>query len=244
MEDADSYKKKKGMPSASTLQSICKEFVDFMEAKGIPTGVYASLSWFDSSRYLKGLKLKKEQIWIARYGVNDGKQHYDYSDRCDLYQFTSLYRLNGKKFDRNIMTRDLRTDAETATSGSAAAPSSYDKYRLKNERVGEWQNAMNIGFDLIDSDKLPVDNDWYTKSQDFAAEHILWSGQIHNCPTANKWLQKRLNALGYKGLDGKTLTVDGVIRENTTNAINQFRKDHGWIQNGKIGRVSIYYLLK
>lgn len=243
MEDADGYKAKNGMPSASVLQSICKEFVAYMESKGIPTGVYASKSWFDSSRYLKGLNLPKEQMWIARYGVNDGKKHYDYSARCDLYQFTSEYKLGEKRFDRNIMTRDLRTDAKAATSGSTT-PSSYDKYRVKNDRVKEWQKAMNTGFDLTGSKKLAVDGDWYEKCQDFAAEHLLWSGQAHNCPTANKWLQKRLNELGFNGKDGKKLTVDGKIGKNTTYAINKFRKSHGWKEDGKIGRVSVYYLIK
>ena len=40
-----------------------------------------------------------------------------------------------------------------------------------------------------------------------------------------KTIQRILNALGYKGKDGKTLSVDGELGGNTEYAITRFQKD-------------------
>ena len=40
-----------------------------------------------------------------------------------------------------------------------------------------------------------------------------------------KTIQRILNALGYKGKDGKTLSVDGELGGNTEYAIMRFQKD-------------------
>ena len=48
MEDADAYKAKNGFPSDETITAMCKAFCAAMEEAGNKTGVYASLSWFDT----------------------------------------------------------------------------------------------------------------------------------------------------------------------------------------------------
>lgn len=226
--------------------------LQYIEKQGYKCMWYSMYTQYSKYKSVIAKRGKNTAYWEARYGANNGKDtsnKYPCHSTCELHQYTSVAKVGGLSgaIDLNkVMNRNGKDLSwfMTPLGNSTTAETYYDKYRLKNDRVKEWQTAMNVGFDLTGSNKLSVDGDWYTKSQDFAASHLLWSGQAHNCPTANKWLQKRLNELGFKGKDGKKLTVDGKIGTNTTYAINQFRKAHGWTQDGKIGRVSVYYLLK
>jgi len=47
-------------------------------------------------------------------------------------------------------------------------------------------------------------------------------------------VQSALNHLGYKGVNGKPLAVDGVIGSQTKSAIEAFQKDHGLAVNGVV----------
>ncbi len=67
MEDADGYKAKNGFPSDGTINAMCRAFCDEMRKAGNKTGVYASLSWFDTHIGETGY-----DRWIAAWGANDG----------------------------------------------------------------------------------------------------------------------------------------------------------------------------
>lgn len=99
MEDADGYKRKHGMPSNATLCKICENFCEYMENKGYYVGVYASESWFYTQ--LKNMS-RAYDLWVANWGSNNGSLQSDKSSSYNLHQFTSMYKLNGKRFDRNI----------------------------------------------------------------------------------------------------------------------------------------------
>lgn len=99
MEDADAYKKNHGMPSNTTLAKMCDAFCEYMENKGYYAGVYASESWFNSQ--LKTMS-KSYDRWVANWGTNNGTLQSDKSGSYHLHQFTSEYRLGGKRFDKNI----------------------------------------------------------------------------------------------------------------------------------------------
>ena len=99
MEDADGYKKEHGMPSHSVLCDICEQFCSYLESKGYYVGIYASESWFNNQ--LKNVSDSYDK-WVANWGSNDGTlQNKKTSYR--LHQFTSEYRLNGKRYDRNVV---------------------------------------------------------------------------------------------------------------------------------------------
>lgn len=74
MEDADAYKAKNGFPLDETITAMCKAFCAAMEEAGNKTGVYASLSWFDTHIGETGY-----DRWIAAWGVNDGVHYPDLS---------------------------------------------------------------------------------------------------------------------------------------------------------------------
>lgn len=101
MEDADGYKKKNGMPSNETLSAICETFCEHLEANGYYVGIYASESWLKNQ--LAGVVSKnKYDLWCANWGTNDGTLQADKSGTYRLHQFTSMYTLGGKRFDRNV----------------------------------------------------------------------------------------------------------------------------------------------
>lgn len=98
MEDADGYKKKKGMPSHEMLQNICYAFCETVENAGYYTGVYASESWFRNQ--LAGPRLKRFDKWVAQWPTSSGKQKglsVDPNSRqnLSLWQFTSAGRFAG-----------------------------------------------------------------------------------------------------------------------------------------------------
>lgn len=98
MEDADGYKKKKGMPSDEMLTNICYKFCEMVEAAGYYTGVYASESWF--KRQLSGPRLNRFDKWIAQWPTSDGKQKglgvsADLRKNISMWQFTSAGRFKG-----------------------------------------------------------------------------------------------------------------------------------------------------
>lgn len=117
-------------------------------------------------------------------------------------------------------------------------PSSKPSSIIKNYRVGVWQSAMNVGFDLVGSARLVVDNAFGAKSQAFAKEHQLHKG-IKGCPTAVKWLQKRLIESGfYKG------NIDGDFGNGTYNAVIAYQKSKGLNADGWVGLGTTTELLK
>lgn len=92
MEDADGYKQKNGFPSNETITAMCKTFCAAIDAAGIKTGVYASLSWFNERIGNTGY-----DKWIAAWGQNDGVNYPDLSGQCVLHQY------RGDPLDLDIM---------------------------------------------------------------------------------------------------------------------------------------------
>lgn len=89
MEDADSYKKKHGMPDNKTLCEICKRFCDLTGG-----GIYASLYWFNT--YLNDSSLDCYDKWVAQWANG-----CTYKKPYKMWQYTSDLKIDGKRFDGN-----------------------------------------------------------------------------------------------------------------------------------------------
>lgn len=92
MEDADGYKKKKGMPSNDILKDMCYTFCETVENAGYYTGVYASENWLKNQ--LSGEKLARFDKWVAQWPTSYGRQKALSVDATSkkgvsLWQFTS-----------------------------------------------------------------------------------------------------------------------------------------------------------
>ena len=253
MEDADSYKSKNGFPSNATLNAICNKFCEIVQNKGYYVGIYASESWFNSKLTSLGDYTK----WVANWGTNNGTQQST-KPNYGMHQFTSRYSLGGKNFDRNVANVDFTTaiktnglngygantpvtpttpSSSTSTSTNNGSWKGDPQYYLNNDAVGVWQNAMNIGFD---TNELSVDNKFGVASQEFARTHILWTGQQHDCPTAIKWLQRRLkDQYHFNDID-----IDGVFGSYTKKCVEVFQANRGLEVDGKVGLVTTYWLLE
>lgn len=57
-------------------------------------------------------------------------------------------------------------------------------------------------------------------------------------------VQTLLNALGYKGVNGKSLSTDGNFGNNTVFAVKSFQKAHGFPVDGIVGQMTWTALLK
>lgn len=135
---------------------------------------------------------------------------------------------------------DGTTSKEVSEDKSTANSKSYmgnPNYYLNNHRVGVWQAAMNKGFD---TKALTVDNKFGADSQAFASNNLLWKGQKHNCITAINWLRKILHdEYGYKDLP-----TTGCWDSTLTKYVKQFQKSVGEKQDGIVGLITTYHLLK
>jgi len=110
---------------------------------------------------------------------------------------------------------------------------------LNNSNVLSWQKAMNIGFNKVGtSEALEEDGGFGDKSQAFANKYQMHY-LIGGCMTAVKWLQRRLNVLGY--YNG---SIDGKIENGTLRAIKSFQNARGLKADGYVGTSTTYELLK
>lgn len=95
MEDADGYKKKKGVLTKERCTQSCKIFCDILKEKGYYTGVYTSSSWIGT--YVE----TDYPLWIANWGTNDGTIQSDQSDKAVIHQYTS------NPIDKNVIYHDV-----------------------------------------------------------------------------------------------------------------------------------------
>ena len=129
MEDADGYKKRKGMPSNQVLQDICISFCETVEKAGYYTGVYASQSWFENQ--LKTDRLARFDKWIAQWPTSRGKQKGlsvkpESKPKLDiaLWQFTSEGKFPGysDKLDVNYAYKDFPNPKDNTTTTVPSNP--------------------------------------------------------------------------------------------------------------------------
>lgn len=146
MEDADGYKKKHGMPSNSTLSAICETFCGYMEKQGYYVGIYASESWL-KNQLASVVSKNKYDLWCANWGTNDGTLQSNKSSAYRLHQFTSAYKLDGRRFDRNMLYFDYPTLLKERgfngyKGGSVTEPTKKTIEELANEVIrGKWGNG-------------------------------------------------------------------------------------------------------
>ena len=124
MEDADGYKARKGMPSNSTLVSICNTFCAAVSAAGYAVGVYASASWLKNQLAV----LTDWPKWVAHWGVSapgytDGVVMWQYAcppgDRASptAYDWNTSYKDFTATEGGNNLSRILKTGQNQITQG-------------------------------------------------------------------------------------------------------------------------------
>ena len=135
MEDADGYKAKNGFPANGTITAMCRTFCTKLRESGNKTGVYASLSWFETRIGETGY-----DRWIAAWGANDGVNYPDLRGQCVMQQY------RGAPLDLDVMYVPLSyfdgADEPAAPDTPAAGAAFVDIYAVAQEVIaGQWGNG-------------------------------------------------------------------------------------------------------
>ena len=107
----------------------------------------------------------------------------------------------------------------------------------ENQLVKSWQIVMNKVYNC----GLAVDGSYGPACRAQANKHQLYKKKLVTLRIRNdyvKWLQNRLNELGYH------LAVDGSFWNDTNNAVKSFQKSRGLKVDGYVGANTVAQLLK
>lgn len=95
--EVDNYKKQNNVWNKQVCTSTCKAFCDYVKSKGYYTGVYSASSFFNN--YIETEYPK----WIAQWKGETEFIYEDLSDKCDVFQYTSM----GGQLDRDVIYKDI-----------------------------------------------------------------------------------------------------------------------------------------
>lgn len=185
-----------------TLLSIIQAYRSVIESAGYDFGVYTGLSFYNS--YIKpygGLDCK---LWIARYGLNNGKLNIKYqpvvSGNVVGWQYTSRGEVKGVfgNVDLSVFYDEISDMEITSThKNNYPEPKRLLKKMIPRQRG---QDVMWLQYELI----------------------------YHGC----------LSETNKKGKSN----IDGILGNDTANAIGVFQKKVGITVDKKCGLVTIRYL--
>lgn len=210
--------------------AIVKAFCEKVIASGKEAGVYASESWFKSN--LDYEQLKQYKIWCAKYGTNDGNaQTKPALEKVDMWQYTSKGSISG--VSGNVDLSECYFEIKHEATVSAPQPVQSNSKYIENERVGKYQHAANIGFDLVGTSlELVEDCKFGPKSQNIANTHLIHYG-IQGSPTAVKWWQ---GVIGAK--------IDGKFKDETLRLTREWQRTHGLVADGVVGLATVTEAIK
>ena len=209
---------------------VVKAFCQKVASYGKEAGVYASESWFQNN--LDYNQVKQYKIWCAKYGTNDGNaQTKPALEKVDMWQYTSKGTVSG--VSGNLDLSECYFEIKRETTVSAPQPVQSSSKYIENERVGKYQHAANIGFDLVGTSlELAEDCKFGPKSQNIAKTHLIYYG-IQGCPTAVKWWQ---GVIGAK--------IDGKFKDETLRLTRAWQRAHGLVADGVVGLATVTEAIK
>ena len=143
MEDADGYKKKKGVLDKEHVLEFTKNFCSKVKAEGYYTGIYASTWWFDN--WLNE-ELDDYDKWVAQWDANDGDYHSDTSSMGTIHQYTSVDKHSGIGLDKNAMYVDFDHFKVKVDKPSEEKPSEPQKEPTDDKKELSGMLKTLIGF--------------------------------------------------------------------------------------------------
>ena len=234
MEDADGYKRNHGMPSNEMLVRICHAFCKVVEDAGYRVGVYASESWFLNQ--LKDLSNKYHR-WVASWGVNNGllqirKRGYP------IHQFTSEYRINNQRFDRNIIYEIaviFGDDQRDFKSNYDVLHIAYQVFLGKFGNAEDRKAALGARYDEV---QAFINHIFQADIETLVQETLqgkYGTGEIRRVVLHDRYgeVQKRINNIDavYTIQPGDTLTA---ISEKFQVSIEDLLRLNPWIENKNV----------
>lgn len=251
MEDADGYKKNNGMPSNSTLVSICKTFLSEIKKAGYYPMLYASLSWLNNQLNDSSL-LNSYDVWVAQWNseCNYLKPYgmWQYGGETNFIESNSIAGIG--VVDKNYCYKDYPTI-------------------IKSGGYNNWPKSVkkNLSIEVLAFQVL--NGEW--GNNDARKKAITEAGYDYNKVQARvneiveSWNKPTLDKTGYKLLDSNIailavkemllyakklgiitqgMSEDKVFGDGTLIAVNELLKKGNYNQNGIIGDNFIKYLSK
>lgn len=206
----------------------CDAFVDWCfykaygvaNAKGLLGGNFddytvASAQLYDNKKALDTTPTKGSQVFFTKNGKVSGCYHTGLVYKVDK---TYFYTIEGN------------------TSGASGVVSNGGGVAYKQYSIAAYKGKVLFGHPKYDVEKK-------TSSSTKKAEPPKLASATPNLKKGSKgkqveYLQEDLNYLGFKGKDGKKLTVDRDFGTNTDYAVRTFQKKYGLTVDGIYGSKS------
>lgn len=106
--------------NSSDLVPATQAFIDYLHSQGAKkVGLYSGDSFYKTNKLSR---VKADFLWIARYGVNNGKPSTKPSIACDLWQYTSTGSVSGISGDVDLNALYGSKPLSYFTSSSVSTP--------------------------------------------------------------------------------------------------------------------------
>lgn len=215
MEDADHYKRKKGMPTNNMLVEICKTYCEIIEQKGYYAGIYASYSWLLNQ--LNDTRLDRYDKWVAHW--ISGKTPYQ--KQYSIHQYTDRENIGGKIFDCNYLINDFSNNSKNdkpIPSSDVTGDITYQSYdNVKKcwlpEVINDKDYAGNLGNSLGGVRAK-------CKYGDIIIESHVLGGDWLSSINSKTYAKNSNNGNSYSGILGKRLDM---VRISSTKGYVEYR---------------------
>ena len=122
---------------SKAIENIAIAFLNKIAAAGYKVGIYSNVDWYNN---ILSDKLKKYDLWIARYPASDNG---NIEERLRVnygvgWQFSSKGNVPGisGNVDMNVFYKDYSsTNTDTNSNTTSANTSTYDKLAIKNNAI-------------------------------------------------------------------------------------------------------------
>ena len=213
------------------ILKIANAFIKTCEDKGYSVGIYCNLNWIKN--YIDD-SLKKYDLWIARYGKNNGQLEDEYKPNVNetIWQYSSKGQVNGIQgnVDLNILynTSTLPSSSSTIMKPTVKVNTTLNVRNKPNgTKVGSLTNGTEV-------DVLDYDSGWFKigTNQWVSADYI---NNARGRVTAN--------ILNIRSDAGTNFADIGDLKKNEVVRILKEKKE--WyliLSNSKFGWVSSQYI--
>ncbi|MDO5292438.1 MAG: GH25 family lysozyme [bacterium] len=230
--DSMRYAKQKGVtPGKTLITNMNKAFCEKVKKAGYKPGVYYNRDY--KNNYMDVSKLKSYVQWYAYYSSTVQKGY-------DIHQYTASGRVDGisSKVDLNYLINEdlLSASSNTKTTTTTQKTTTTTSKRSKKEVVKALQTALNQDYNC----KLDVDGSYGPKTKAALKAHNITKKSKSN---SVKFIQRVLKELGFKGADGKVLSIDGDFGPNTEYAVKTMQKKYKVSADGLVGTGTMDKLL-
>lgn len=204
----------------SLVTNIAITFLEVLEGAGYFAAIYANKYWF--TNVLDDSRLSPYCHWLAQYA---SKPMYrgDYG----IWQYSSTGSVPGinGNVDMNISYRDFPSEIKSrGKNGYDDSPGSAPSNNTSKPGIREIQHIFN---NMLGGRDIAEDNIYGPNTQAAAEKVILKTGSKND---AVKWLQRKLNYLGYK-----CGSADGIFGPKTDAAVRAFQRAKKLSADGIVG---------